>query len=389
MTQNLKMFDEVIAFVKNLFGNKEFIPLHEPVFGGNEKQYVIETIDSTFVSSVGKFVDKFEEMICNYTGAKYAIATVNGTSALHMALLGAGVSSDDEVITQALTFVATANAISYCRAQPVFVDVDKDTLGMSPDNLRSFLKEFTISENGVCKNKLSGKRISAVVPMHTFGFACRIQEIRQICDEYHLPLVEDSAESIGTWIGNKHTGTFGSLGVFSFNGNKTITCGGGGVIVTDDGELAKKLKHMTTTAKVPHKWEYVHDMIGYNYRMPNINAALACAQLEQLEAILTVKRALSAKYQDFFNTTDISFVEEIEGTRANYWLNTIVLKDQTERDLFLEKTNSAGVMTRPIWHLLNDLTMFKECYSHKLEHSSWLSDRIVNLPSSVNVGIKI
>ena len=380
------MFEEVISFIQDLYGTKAFIPLHEPVFKGKEKEYVLETIDSTFVSSVGKFVDKFEEMICSYTGAKYAVATVNGTSALHMALIGAGVKPDDEVITQSLTFVATANAISYCRAQPVFVDVDKDTLGMSPESLSSFLKEMTVAENGICKNKVTGKRISAVVPMHTFGFACRIQEIQQICVDYNLTLVEDSAESIGTWVGGKHTGTFGNLGVFSFNGNKTITSGGGGVIITDNAELAGLLKHITTTAKISHKWEYVHDMIGYNYRLPNINAALACAQLEQLESILTIKRALSAKYKDFFRKTDISYVQEIEGTSANYWLNTIILNNAANRDSFLEETNSAGVMTRPIWHELNELTMFKKCYAHKLKNSNWLADRVVNLPSSVNIG---
>ena len=378
------MFKEVISFIRSLYPGKEFIPLHEPVFDGNERKYVLETIDSTFVSSVGKFVDKFEEMVCAYTGAKYAVATVNGTSALHMALLGAGVEQDDEVITQPLTFVATANAISYCKALPIFIDVDKDTMGMSPGSLRSFLEENTFFDEGICKNKLTGRRISAVVPMHTFGFACRIEKIQEICSEFNLPLVEDSAESIGTWVGKKHTGTFGKLGVFSLNGNKTITSGGGGAIVTDDQSLAKKLKHMTTTAKVPHKWEYVHDMTGYNYRMPNINAALACAQLEELEKMLEIKKRLSSRYSEFFGNTDISYTNEIQGTRANFWLNTIVLPNLKLRDAFLDETNAAGVMTRPIWRLLNELRMFEDCQSFNLENSNWLADRVVNLPSSVN-----
>lgn len=384
MIQNSKMFKEVISFIRSLYPGKEFIPLHEPVFDGNERKYVLETIDSTFVSSVGKFVDKFEEMVCAYTGAKYAVATVNGTSALHMALLGAGVEQDDEVITQPLTFVATANAISYCKALPIFIDVDKDTMGMSPGSLRSFLEENTFFDEGICKNKLTGRRISAVVPMHTFGFACRIEKIQEICSEFNLPLVEDSAESIGTWVGKKHTGTFGKLGVFSLNGNKTITSGGGGAIVTDDQSLAKKLKHMTTTAKVPHKWEYVHDMTGYNYRMPNINAALACAQLEELEKMLEIKKRLSSRYSEFFGNTDISYTNEIQGTRANFWLNTIVLPNLKLRDAFLDETNAAGVMTRPIWRLLNELRMFEDCQSFNLENSNWLADRVVNLPSSVN-----
>jgi dTDP-4-amino-4,6-dideoxygalactose transaminase len=261
-------------------------------------------------------------------------------------------------------------------------------MGMSPESLRSFLKEMTFFDDGLCKNKLTGRRISAVVPMHTFGFACRIKEIQDICADFNIPLVEDSAESIGTWVGNKHTGTFGKLGVFSLNGNKTITSGGGGAIVTNDQNLAKQLKHMTTTAKLPHKWEYVHDMIGYNYRMPNINAALACAQLEELDNMLNAKRKLSNLYAEYFGKTDISYFNEVEDTKANFWLNTVVLPNIEMRDYFLEETNSSGVMTRPIWRLLNDLNMFKECQTHKLENSNWLVDRVVNLPSSVNFRIK-
>ena len=380
------MFKEVIDFVQHLYKTKEFIPLHEPVFRGNEKEYVIETIDSTFVSSVGKFVDKFEEMICSYTGAKYAVATVNGTSALHMALLGAGVKRGDEVITQALTFIATANAINYCGADPIFIDVDRDTLGMSPESLRSFLDEMTVFDNGICKNKLSNKRIAAVVPMHTFGFACRIAEIKVICDEYNLTLVEDSAESIGTKVGEKHTGTFGRLGVFSFNGNKTITSGGGGVIITDDKELASHLKHLTTTAKTPHKWEYVHDMIGYNYRLTNLAAALGVAQMEQLPEIIRSKRELAKKYKSFFSTDNyqnLTLITESPNSKSNYWLNAITLEDRKQRDEFLKETNSAGIMTRPIWQLMNRLEMFKDYQTEDISNSEWFADRVVNIPSTV------
>lgn len=383
MIKNLRMFEELVSFIRKLKGDQGFIPLHAPVFNGNERNYVLETIDSTFVSSVGKFVDRFEEMICEYTGSKFAVATVNGTAALHMALIGADVSRGEEVITQPLSFVATANAISYCGAIPVFIDVDLDTLGMSPESLESFLKDMTFAKNGVRVNKSTGSKIAAVVPMHTFGFACRIREIGEICAKYNIPLVEDSAESIGTKVGGQHTGTFGKLGIFSLNGNKTITSGGGGAIITNDVKLGKHLKHLTTTAKIPHKWEYRHDAIGYNYRMPNINAALACAQLEQLDAFLISKRELAESYKSFFNNKEVEFITEIEGTRANYWLNTIKLKNKEERDEFLSYTNAKNVMTRPIWHLLNDLDIYKESFIYSMPNAKNLSERVVNLPSSL------
>ena len=283
-------FKDLVHFVKQKFPNQDFIPLHAPVFIGNEKKYVLDAIDSTFVSSVGAYVNRFEEMMVDITGAKYAVATVNGTSALHMALILANVQAQDEVLSQALTFVATANSISYIGAKLVFIDVDKDTLGMSPKSLQYFLEAHAEKRSdGITYNKQSGRKISACVPMHTFGLPCRIDEIARICKEWNIFLVEDAAESLGSYYQNKHTGVFGKIGVFSFNGNKTVTCGGGGALITNDEIIAKRAKHLTTQAKVPHKWEFVHDEIGYNYRMPNLNAALACAQLEQLKLFVENK----------------------------------------------------------------------------------------------------
>ncbi len=379
------MFEQSIAFIQSAFNTTEFIPLHEPRFIGNEKKYLNECIDSTFVSSVGKFVDKFEAMIAKYTGAKYAVATVNGTSALHISLLLADVKAGDEVITQPLTFIATCNAISYCNATPVFVDVDRDTMGLSPKALKAFLRTNCVVKNSTCKNQTTGKTIRACMPMHTFGHSCRMDEIKKICDEYHITLVEDAAESLGSYYKGKHTGTFGKLGAFSFNGNKIITSGGGGCIVTDDEVLAKKAKYMTTTAKVPHKWEYTHDMIGYNYRMPNLNAALLVAQLENLEKYLENKRELSMAYQSFFAENDIEFMTEPSESQSNYWLNAVVLKDRAQRNQFLEETNAKGVMTRPIWTLMNRLEMFKDAQCGNLQNSTWLEDRVVNIPSSVRL----
>ena len=381
------MHEELVKYIRGLYQEPEgFIPLHEPRFVGNEREYVMETIDSTFVSSVGKYVDRFEEMICEITGAKYAVAIVNGTNALHLSLVLAGVKRGDEVLTQALTFIATANAISYCGATPHFVDVDKDTMGMSPALLEAYLDEIAVLRNGVCYNKLSGNRIAACAPMHTFGLPARIVELKVLCDKYHIPLVEDAAESIGASVEGKETGTFGLLGVYSFNGNKTVTSGGGGAIVTDDKDIAKQAKHLSTQAKVPHKWEYHHDQIGYNYRMPNLNAALACAQLEKLNEFIDNKRALALLYKDFFKRYEnLSFKEEISGSRSNYWLNAIELKDREARESLLTYTNSHGVMTRPIWTLMNQLDMFKDCPHSDLTNALYLADRIVNLPSSVRL----
>jgi perosamine synthetase len=375
---------EIVTYIQDLFNTKEFIPLHEPYFGGKEKEYVVDCIESTFVSSVGKFVDRFEQMVADYTGAKYAIATVNGTAALHISLLLSGVKQGDEVITQALTFIATANAISYCNAKPVFIDVDKDTMGLSPEKLNFFLEENTFKgADNFTYNKLTNKKISACVPMHTFGHPCRIDDIKKICIEYNIALVEDAAESLGSFYKGIHTGRFGLAGTLSFNGNKTITTGGGGMIITDSEDFYKKAKHITTTAKLAHSWEYKHDIVGYNYRLPNLNAALGCAQMEMLEQILSSKRILAQKYIEFFENKSINFIAEKENTKVNYWLNAVILKDKYERDAFLKFTNDYGVMTRPIWVLMNKLIMFKNCQAGDLSNSEWFEDRVVNIPSSV------
>jgi perosamine synthetase len=377
------MFEKEIDFIQDIYQTKDFIPLHEPRFIGNEKKYLNECIDSTFVSSVGEFVDRFEEDISKFTNAKYTVATMNGTSALHISLLISGVESGHEVITQPLTFVATCNAISYCMAKPIFVDVDKDTMGMSPLALESFLKENAIVKNQQCVNKFTGNIIKACIPMHTFGHPCRIDEIKDICDKYYISLIEDAAESIGSFYKDKHTGTYGQIGLISFNGNKIITGGGGGCIITDDEILAKKAKHLTTTAKVSHKWEYTHNMIGYNYRMPNLNAALLTSQLENLGTFLSSKRSVAMAYKEFFKDKPYGFVEEPTNGHSNYWLNAIILQDKEERDLFLYETNSKGVNTRPIWTLMNKLPMFKDAQCGNLTNAEWLEERVVNIPSSV------
>ncbi len=380
------MYKKVVDFIQQIYNTKEFLPLHEPRFIGNEKKYLNECIDSTFVSSVGKYVDKFEEEFAKKVGSKYAIATVNGTSALHISLILANVTKDDEVITQPLTFIATCNAISYIWAKSIFVDVDLDTMGLSPKSLKEFLIANCEVIDNKCINKTTKKIIKACVPMHTFGHSCRIDEIKEICDEYHIALVEDAAESLGSYYKDKHTGTFGRLGAFSFNGNKIITSGGGGVIVTDDEVLAKKAKHLTTTAKIPHKWEYVHDEIGFNYRMPNLNAALLVAQLEQLDTFINSKRDLALKYKEFFKSDEgIDFIQEPTYSKSNYWLQAVIVKNIVNRDEFLDYTNKNGVMTRPIWKLMNELAMFKDCQCGNLENSKYLEERVINITSSVIV----
>ncbi len=387
MTNISNLANEVVEFSRKIFGD-EFIPLHRPIFNGNEREYLIECIDSNFVSSVGEKVTEFENNIADFTGTKYAIATVNGTSALHAAIELAGVERGDEVITQALTFIATCNAISYVGAVPVFVDVDMETLGMSPKSIREFLEEGCEMRNGYCYNKFTGKRISACIPMHTFGFPCKVKEISEICFEWNIALIEDAAESLGSFIDKRHTGTFSSMATLSFNGNKLITTGGGGMIITDDEILAKKAKHLTTTAKKAHPYEFFHDIKGYNYRLPNLNAALGCAQLEQIEKLLEEKRKLAKAWSKFFSNRNINFIEERSGTKANYWLNTICLDSKTERNKFLEITNEKGVMTRPIWTLMSKLPMFKDCQKDSLKNSYFLEDRIVNIPSSVPESVR-
>ncbi len=377
---------ETVAFAQEIFGN-EFIPLHRPVFEGNEKKYMTDCIDSNFVSSVGVKVTEFENMIAEFTESKYAIATVNGTSALHIAIKLADVVPGDEVISQSLTFIATCNAINYAGAIPVFIDVDRDTMGMSPTSLRSFLEVNAEKRIEGVFNKFSGRRIRACIPMHTFGFPCRVEEISRICDDWDIALIEDAAESLGSYSNKKHTGNFGIVSTLSFNGNKLITTGGGGMIITNDKRIATQAKHITTTAKVPHPYEFVHDQIGYNYRMPNINAALGCAQLEKIDIFLSAKQDLANKWKDFFTQNRVEFVEEIAGSKANNWLNTIILDSKPDRDSFLQYTNKNNVMTRPIWTLMSKLQMFKDCYNDGLENSLWLEERVVNVPSSVPFNI--
>jgi aminotransferase in exopolysaccharide biosynthesis len=384
----------ITDFIRSTFQEPtEFIPLHDPRFIGNEKKYLNECIDTNFVSSVGEFVGKFEQMCATYTGAKYAIAAMNGTAALHISLQLAGVKREDEVITQALTFIATANAISYTGAHPVFLDVDKETMGLSPNALETWLQENVEMRDismphAPCPmpyNKTTGRRIAACVPMHTFGHPAKLDELLKICNRYNIPMVEDAAESLGSTYKGRQTGTFGKLGILSFNGNKIITTGGGGMILTDDEELAKKAKHLTTQAKVPHPWEFVHDHIGYNYRLTNVNAAIGCAQMESLDHLIELKRELAEKYKDFFRNSDFTFFSEPEHCKSNYWLNAILTKDRKQRDELLEYTNKNGVMTRPIWELMNRLPMFAGCQTDELENSIWFADRVVNIPSSAIV----
>ena len=380
------MYKEFVHFVRKLYQTNDFIPLHAPQFRGNEKQYLIDTIDSTFVSSVGVYVEQFEERVAEYTGAKHTIATVNGTSALHIALMLAGVEPETEVITQSLTFVATCNAIRYCQADPVFVDVDMDSMGLSPGSLADFLdKNAELRDDGYCWNKTSDKKITACLPMHTFGFPVRLDEIAKICQQYHIALVEDAAESLGSYYKEKHTGILGKTAVISFNGNKIITTGGGGMVLTNDTEIANRAKHITTTAKVPHKWAFEHDEVGYNYRLPNLNAALGVAQMELLPEYLRNKREIAQQYQEWGQQNGIEFVKEQTNTKANYWLNTAIMQDQKQRDKFIEETNSQNVMTRPAWTLLHKLTPFQECSHAPLPVAESLEQRIINLPSSAGL----
>ena len=375
---------ETIAFIRDLYGKKEaFIPLHAPTFAGNEKKYLEECIDTTFVSSVGKFVDLFEQKVAEYTAAKHAVVCVNGTNALHIALKLNGVEQGDMVITQPLTFIATTNAIVYAGAVPAFVDVDKDTMGLSPTSLERFLQDNAQLRNGTCYHKQTGRRIKACLPMHTFGHACRIEEILAICEHYHIAVVEDAAEAMGSYYKGKHLGTFAPIGAISFNGNKTITTGGGGMILTNDETIAHRAKHLTTQAKLPHAWEFVHDEIGYNYRMPNINAALGVAQLEQLDGFLANKRATAEAYKAYFEKQGIAFFAERENEKCNYWLNAIILKDKEERNAFLTEANAQGVMSRPIWQLMNRLPMFVNSERGDLSNAEWLEARVVNIPSGV------
>jgi aminotransferase in exopolysaccharide biosynthesis len=380
------MYNPLIKFIRDWYQTKEVIPLHEPRFKEIDRQYVIDAIDSTFVSSIGEYVDRFERELAAYLGAAHAVVTVNGTAALQVALRLAGVGPNDEVITQPLTFVATANAIAYNNASPVFIDVEKDTLGLCPNALEKFLNQNTQRKEQGAINKTTGQRIAAIVPMHTFGNPCRMDKILELADHWKIPVVEDAAEALGSRILTKHCAVFGKLGILSFNGNKTITCGGGGAIITNDKDLAQRAKHLTTTAKVNHAWDFVHDEMGYNYRMPNLNAALACAQLEQLDDILNDKRKIANAYNNFFKEAGWGeFFTEPEGCTSNYWLNAVITSDKNQRDNLLKKTNESGIMTRPIWQLMPDLQMYKTCQKGDLTTAGWLAQRIVNLPSSARI----
>ena len=397
------VYNKIIDFIRGLYVGHEFVPLAVPKFSGNEKKFLNECIDSTFVSSVGKFVDRFENDMATYTGAKRAVVCVSGTNALHMSLMLVGVKRDDEVLTQALTFIATCNALSYIGAYPVFLDVDRSTMGLSPDAMKEWLQknaevrkntrigeldkshDFAFQEDEyACYNKNTGRRIKACVPMHTFGHPVRIEEIATLCKEWHIELVEDAAESIGSRYKGKHTGTFGKIGAISFNGNKTITTGGGGMMLFNDEELGAFAKHITTQAKIPHRWEFRHDHIGFNYRMPNINAALGCAQLEKLDAYVADKRATAVAYAEYFKNVDgVDFFTEPENCFSNYWLNVVILPDHDKQLEFLQETNDNGVMTRPIWELMNRLPMFEHCENDGLKNTIFFADRVVNIPSSV------
>ena len=382
----MKNKNTILNFIKSLYPDKDFIPLHAPVFIGNEKKYLDDCIESTFVSYVGKYVLRFEEMIKQFTGAKNAIAFVNGTSALHAALITAGVKNDDEVLTQTMTFIATVNAISYCNANPVFIDSERETLGMSPQKLEDFLTNNAyINNDGICINKLSKKAIKVCLPVHVFGHPLSIQQIIKICERFNITVVEDAAESLGSKYVGKHTGTFGKLGVLSFNGNKIVTAGGGGMIITNDDDLANYARHLSTTAKVKHNWELIHDQIGYNYRMTNVNAAIGCAQMENLEKFILNKRELASIYHDFFINNDIKFFTEKENSYSNYWLNVIFMQSHVEKDEFLNITNSNGIMTRPTWKLINTLPMYSKFQKTNLENAEWLTEHIVNLPSGVRL----
>lgn len=377
------MFDSFIRLVRDIYQTEQFIPLHQPCINGNEKQYLLNVIDSSFVSSVGPYVSEFETEIAAYCGARHAVATVNGTAALHIALLLSGVKPGDQVLTQAVSFVATSNAISYCGAEPVFIDIDDKSLGLSPLALENFLDAFAERREGAVWNRLNGKRIAACLPMHTFGHPCDMPGMMRVCEKYGIPLVEDAAEALGSRLHGRHCGTFGLFGVLSFNGNKIITTGGGGMILTDDADLAEQAKHLTTTAKQAHPWRFVHDRLAYNYRMPNLNAALGLAQLQQLPYFLQRKRQVAERYLAWANERRVDMVVEPPNSVSNYWLNALLLSDESSREQFLAESNARGVMTRPLWELLSSLDMYRHCQTDALANSRRLAERLVNIPSSV------
>lgn len=377
------MVDHLVRFVREQYRTDAFVPLHAPVFSGRERDYVLETVDSTFVSSVGAFVDRFERATEAYTGSARAVATMNGTAALHMALMLAGVERGDLVITQALTFVATCNAVAYCGAEPVFIDVDRATLGLSPRALEQWLEEHAIvNDAGLCQTRDDARVVRACVPMHTFGHPADLDGLVAVCARWNIVLVEDAAESLGSLYKGRHTGTLGQLGILSYNGNKIITTGGGGMILSND-ELGARAKFLTTTAKRPHAYEFVHDEVGYNYRLPNLNAALGCAQMEQIDHFVMAKRVLAERYAALFKDSAFEFVTEPPECRSNYWLNAVLCESRKQRDALLVATNAQGVMTRPIWALMVKLPAYAHCRRGSLANSEWLESVVVNLPSSV------
>ncbi|MDZ4097112.1 MAG: LegC family aminotransferase [Methylophilaceae bacterium] len=383
------LVNDITAAIRGVVGEMP-VMLHEPKFSGNEARYVNECIETGWVSSVGKFVDRFEDQLAEYTGVKRAIAVVNGTAALHVALLLVGVQRDDEVLVPTLTFIATANAVSYCGAIPHFVDSSVTTLGLDPIKLEAYLRDVAEIKSKQCFNRKTGRRIKAVLPMHAFGHSLDLDALIDVCHRYHLELVEDIAESLGSFYKGKHTGRWGKASALSFNGNKIITTGGGGAILTNDEALGKLAKHITTTAKIPHQWAFMHDEIGYNYRLPNLNAALGCAQLEQLDAFLASKRRLAERYQKaFFGIKGVSFFSEPEFSKSNYWLNAILLDPAVAhlRDTVLEQTNSQGIMTRPAWELMHQLKMYASCpRMDDLSVAQSILQRLINIPSSVVLG---
>lgn len=376
---------EVLEFIRSKYPQKEVIVLHEPAFKGNEVDYLTECIDSTFVSYMGEFVTKFEESLKNFTGAGYCCAMVNGTSALHVSLVSLGIDSSCEVITQALTFVATANSIRYTGASPVFLDIDENNLGLDPLKLKIFLKNSVEMKDGIPFNRNTGKRIGGCIPVHVFGHACSIQEIVRYCSDYNIPVIEDAAEALGSFSGGKHLGTFGKVGVLSFNGNKIVTTGGGGAVITDDPEIANKLLHLSTTAKMKHPWEYRHDDVGFNYRMPNVNAAIGLAQMEYLNQTLKAKRHLAEQYRVFFDKSAMKFISEPMGSKSNYWLNAILFEDRESRDEFLTHCHKEKVYCRPVWELMSELPMYERFYNDGLLVSESIRNRLVNIPSSPTI----
>ena len=387
-TPQVKLADDIIAAIRSVVGPRP-VALHEPHFAGNEWAYLKGCLDSTFVSSVGKFVDRFEAELAAYTGARYAVAVMNGTAALHVAMQLAGVQTDDEVLIPSLTFVATACAVRYCGASPHFVDSEERTLGMNVEALRDYLQSTTEIRAGNCINRKTGRIIRALVPMHVFGHPMDIEAAVAVARDFHLALIEDAAESLGSTMHGRHTGTFGLMGTLSFNGNKTVTTGGGGAILFNDTDLARRAKHLTTTAKVPHRWEYRHDEVGYNYRMPNLNAALGCAQLEQLAGFVDAKRRLFERYRAAFaRVPAVKVISEPGGARSNYWLQSLLLDESAagQRDWILAATNDAGLTTRPVWTLMHRLEPYREFPRMDLAAAESLSRRLINIPSSSQLG---